>query len=450
MVHGEEHSKRIGGRPDRAVFTRFACVWVIGALGLTAFSQQPTANFDETKVPAYRLPDPLLTERGERVTTSKQWLDQRRPELIRLFEENVYGHAPDGGDPIFTVVSEEKNALNGSAIRRQVKVQFSGACPVSMTVLLYAPARVRAHATGGRQSLRPGTRVPVFVGLNFSGNQTVNADAGILSTNSWLPAKGTSRGADAASWPIEKIVGRGYALATVYDGDIAPDHVNNEAEGVFSCFTKPGEQRKSNDWATVAAWAWGLSRIVDYLETDPLIDKNRMIAIGHSRLGKAALWAGAQDTRFAAVISNESGEGGAALARRKFGERTKDLNERFPYWYCANYRRYNDREEDLPIDSHELLALIAPRPLYVASAIEDRWSDPKGEFLGALGADPVYRLFGVGLGATEMPDVEKPVLTRIAYHIRNGRHGITDYDWTQYLNWADAQLEKNQLGLPVR
>lgn len=417
----------------------------------TASMQPPKPNYDESRVPAYDLPDPLLALDGQRIRSSNDWLDKRRPELIRLFEENVYGRSP--GDPkslTFQTLSVSRAALAGTAVRKQVRVQFSPqADGPAMTILLYLPVAAKEP-------------VPVFVGLNFDGNQTVQNDPGILLPTGWMPdhpgvennkATEATRGADADSWPVSMILAHGYGVATVYAGDIAPDHANNYQEGVFPLFYRPGQSKPDADqWGTIAAWAWGLSRIVDYLEKDSDVDKRRLIVIGHSRLGKAALWAGAQDTRFSLVISNDSGEGGAALARRKFGERTEDLNTHFPHWYCQNYKKYNGKEEILPIDSNELLALVAPRPLYVASAEEDLWADPKGEFLGAKGATPVYRLFGEeGLGAGAMPPPEQPIMTIIGYHVRHGKHAITEYDWTQYITFADKQLKRNAaLDVPLQ
>ena len=419
---------------------------------LSAASMQVSKpNYDESKVPAYDLPDPLVALNGQRIRSSKDWLEKRRPELIRLFEDNVYGRSPGDPKPLaFQTLSVSRDALGGMAARKQVRVQFSPQPnSAAMTILLYLPAK----------SKEP---VPVFLGLNFDGNQTVQNDPGILMPTGWMPdgpgvednhATEATRGADAQSWPVSLILAHGYGVATVYSGDIAPDHADNYQEGVFSQFYRPGQTKPDADqWGTIAAWAWALSRIADYLETVPEVDKRRLIVIGHSRLGKTALWAGAQDTRFALVISNDSGEGGAALARRKFGERTEDLNTVFPHWYCENYKRYNGKEETLPIDSHELLALVAPRPLYVASAEEDLWADPKGEFLGAKGATPVYRLFGEeGLGAESMPPPEQPTMTIVGYHVRHGKHAITEYDWTQYIHFADKQLKRNTgLDVPVR
>ena len=412
----------------------------------SAFAQPSTANYDEAKVPAYTLPDPLACTDGTKVNDAKTWQTKRRPELLRLFEEQVYGRAPGKphGPTRSEVTSLATNALGGKATRKEITVWLTGTNGgPSFNLLLYVPNGVRPP-------------VPAFLGLNFGGNQAVNSDPGIRLSDRWMiegrlgyvtnnRATEACRGKEASQWQVEKILARGYALATVYYGDFEPDFAEGWKLGVRAALSKTGTNTmfKLDEWGAIGAWAWGLSRAMDYMETDGAIDAKRVAVIGHSRLGKTALWAGASDERFAIVISNDSGEGGAALARRRFGERTGDLNRRFPHWFCSNFKRYSDREDMLPVDQHELIALIAPRPVYVASAEEDRWADPRGEFLAAKGAEPVYRLFGkAGLGVEEMPPVNHPVGDFIGYHIRTGKHDVTEYDWEQYLAFADRHFKR--------
>jgi len=337
----------------------------------------------------------------------------------------------------FEPASTDNQALGGKAIRKQVAVNFSGTKDgPRMHLLIYLPAAAK------------GRRVPLFLGLNFTGNHAVNRDPGIRLGAVWSrgekrPATEETRGATASRWPLERILERGYGVATAHYYDIEPDFDGGIRYGVRPLFFKPGQTAPSaDDWGAIGAWAWALSRAMDYLETDRDVDAMRVIVHGHSRLGKTALWAGAQDTRFAMVVSNDSGEGGAALSRRRFGETVTDLNRAFPHWFCANYKKYNGREDALPVDQHMLLALIAPRPLYVASAEDDLWADPRGEFLSLVAAGPVYRLLGKqDLGAGRVPAVNQPIRTTVAYHVRTGKHDINAYDWEQYLNFADKHLQ---------
>lgn len=399
------------------------------------------ANADESKVPAYTLPDPLVDAAGKLVTSIDTWKTRRRPELLRLFETEEYGRAPTERPQLkITTTSEDKAALGGKAIRKEVTIDLSTSRGhVPLRLLLYAP-KEKKH-------------VPAFLGLNFHGNQVVASDPGISLATCWIlnqPSLGivenrateASRGSQTVNWQVEPCIDRGYAVATMCCGDIEPDSPDGMSHGVRSLFFRDGQKQPDDDeWGTIAAWAWGLSRALDYLETEPLVDAQRVAVWGHSRLGKAALWAGAQDERFALVISNDSGCGGAALSKRVFGETVGIINLNFPHWFCGNFKKYNQRERELPMDQHELVALIAPRPVYVASASEDLWADPKGEFLSAVNAERVYRLLGCqGLGTQEMPAVDQSIGNSIGYHLRTGKHNTTAFDWQQYLNFADRHL----------
>jgi hypothetical protein len=403
-------------------------------------------NYDETQVPVYDLPNPLVMNNGKKVKNNRQWVEDRRPEILELFTKEVYGRAPTRTLEIsFRQRSIDDHALNGKAIRQEIRISFtSDPKGPGIDLLIYKPK------TGNEEP------IPIFLGLNFYGNHTVHPDEGITITDSWVRnnkaygiynnrATSESRGVRQHRWAIEQILEGGYALATMYYGDIDPDYHDEFNNGVHAFFKgSEGAEPGPEDWGSIATWAWGLSRALDYLETDPTIDHRKVIVMGHSRLGKTALWAGAIDQRFAMAISNNSGCGGAALSRRRFGETVGRINQSFPHWFCDNFNKYNNNEDALPVDQHMLIALMAPRPVYVASAEEDRWADPKGEFLSAYHAGKVYRLLGLdGLPAKKMPAVGQPVSGTIGYHIRPGKHDVTLYDWEQYLNFADKHLKKD-------
>ena len=419
---------------------------LLSLCGLTLFcarAQMPATNYDESQVPAYTLPDPLTTIAGKKVTDAETWTSERRPELLSLFESEVYGKAPGRPEGLhFEVLSEDRYTLGNMATRREIAVYFTESDAHFMTILLYIPNK-RTDA------------VPVFLGLNFKGNHTICDDPLVTESvsrikpreegGSEVRAKGFPRAAAASRWPVEMLIANGYGLATLYRGDIDPDYDDGFQNGVHPLFYREGQTKPAPDeWGTIAAWAWGLSRAMDYLETDEDVDASRVAVIGHSRHGKTALWAAAVDPRFAMAVSNDSGCGGAALSRRCYGETVARINSLFPHWFCGNFKQYSGNEAALPVDQHELIALIAPRPVYIASAVEDRWADPKGEFLAGVHATPVYELFGLeGLSGTELPQTDAPVLSgHIGHHVRSGDHDITLYDWRQFVKFADKHLKR--------
>ncbi|MGA8113536.1 MAG: hypothetical protein WCA46_07745 [Actinocatenispora sp.] len=392
-------------------------------------------NTCESRVPRYRLPDPLRRADGRTVDTPDDWWRWRRPELTDLFAGHVYGRTPAELPPVeYEVLDEDTAALGGTAIRRQVRCRFGDR--VHLDLLLYLPTGVRP--------------APVLCGLNFFGNHTVHPDPAIVPPTGWVPdlggatghrARVESRGMQSGRWPVEALLRRGYGVATGYAGDLYPDDPHADLTAAVPTLYGGARPRGASDWGALGAWAWGLSRMLDHLADDPALDARRVAVVGHSRLGKAALWASAQDERFAMAVSNNSGCGGAALARRRFGETVAAITGQFPHWFCPAYAGYADREDALPVDQHLLLALVAPRPLYVASAEQDLWADPRGEFLSARHASDVYRLLGAdGLPAAEMPPVDVPVAGRIGYHVRSGGHDITAADWDRFCDFADRHL----------
>jgi hypothetical protein len=398
-------------------------------IAFNSYAQQPAVIYDEALVPAYTLPDPLLLPDGTPVADPQTWWNIRRPEILSLFEREVYGKTPSAIiRPVYKIPVKETDALNGKAVRKEIDIIFiTEGRNYTLTLLLILPKKK--------------TPVPVFLGLNFDGNHTITDDPGIAVSKNW-EASSHPRGEDSLAWPVDLILERGYGLATMYYGDIDPDIADGFQDGVHPLFYEPGQTTpRPDEWGSIGAWAWGLSRALDYMETDSAVDPLKVMLIGHSRLGKTALWAGAQDQRFAGVISNNSGCGGAALSMRTFGETISAINTRFPHWFCTNFRKYNGNEAALPVDQHFLLALVAPRPVYIASAKDDLWADPKGEFLAALYADPVYRMLNTeGLPVREQPPVNQPVMGTIGYHIRAGGHALTRYDWEQYLDFADKHF----------
>ena len=340
---------------------------------LSPLAAQPAGyNYDESKVPKYSLPDPLVSESGEKIDSKEEWNDLRRPELLKLFEEHVYGRAPSDSVEVKAETLEESNdALSGKAKRSQVRVTLSReGRSIPVDLLIYLPKDAKGP-------------VPLFWSLNFKGNHTTTTDPAVIVHDPTIHPKDADgapskvhvqaakneRGSSADRWAYEMIVDRGYGVATAFYGDLDPDYDDGFKNGVHSLFPDYGSEDSKSSWGTIAGWAWGMSRILDYLETQPDVDAERVAVMGHSRLGKTALWAGATDERFALVISHDSGCGGAALSRRAFGETVKRINTSFPHWFCDRFNEYNDNEAALPVDQHQLIALAAPRPIIVASAI---------------------------------------------------------------------------------
>lgn len=389
-------------------------------------------NRDESKVPSYTLPDPLITLSGIKIENETQWEQLRRPELLSLFETEMFGKMPGKpSDLHFKVLTSDSTALGGLATKKEIVAYFDGGESSYMTMLMYIPNNCAGP-------------VPVFVGSNFKGNHATTADTAVSFPTAekiesyGLPYIYYERNDNGRRWPYEYIISNGYAVVTFCREDVDPDWHDGFRNGVHGLIDKDSE-RRGDSWGTIAAWAWGLSRVVDYIETDSSLDSERVAVIGHSRLGKAALWAGAVDERFSLVISNNSGCSGAAISRRNFGEHLKRINETFPHWFCSNYHKYNSNENALPFDQHELISLIAPRPVYVASASLDEWADPKGEMLSLTHASKVYELYGAApFSYDQLPDLNTPVGTdRMGYHIREGKHDIVLYDWQQYISFAN-------------
>lgn len=394
-------------------------------------------NYDESRVPDYDLPEILVSNSGRKIRTVSDWENIRRPEILEFFYNQVYGITPssEGISTTWTVLSEDTDALDGKATFRQVLFTFSnGEKSIEAILLLILP-----NAAEGK--------VPVIVSYNFNGNHSICDDPRIYYPPQFRMVKSPEdpaweRGNQSSRWSLDRIIGQGYALATMCYHDICPDNADLREYSIGSLF--PGFHKRMqdhNEWGSIGMWAWGSGRIADYLETVDRIDSSRMAIMGHSRQGKAAIWAGVQDKRFKVVISNDSGCGGAALSKRVYGENLAWITSYLGHWFCPAFRQYAGNEAALPFDQHQLLATIAPRHLYVASAEDDRWCDPKGEYLAAYYAGEVYRLYGMtGLDSKEMPAVHTPLHYDIAYHIREGKHDVTDYDWKCYLDYCDKYL----------
>jgi len=382
------------------------------------------SNYDEAKVGNYTLPDPLVLANGKPVRDAKTWFDVRRPELLKLYDRDIYGAVPANAPKATAkLIETDTNALGGSAIHKDVAIQFgeSAEAPVAHLHIYLPPSATKP--------------VPVLLQMVFFSNPPF-ADA---TTNGGGAARRFSEGG-----PLTNIFAHGYGYATFRYTDIQPDNSNTYHGGVIGLTLKPGEAKPAPDqWGTISAWAWGASRVLDYLETDKSVDAKHVALIGHSRLGKTVLLAGARDPRFALIYSSCAGEMGSALARRDYGETIDDMAANFPWQFCGNFQKYSGHWNDMPVDAHEIIALNAPHPVFIGGGTQDQCADPHGEFLAAVAAGPVYRLVGKkDLGATSGPEIDHPYISGdIGFHYHTGGHAITPSDWNAFLDFADKYFK---------
>ena len=371
-------------------------------------------NYYEDKVPNYTLPVILTSKDGLEIASSDLWNKIRRPEILELFRKNIFGRVPDTKySETFKLLSLDSSVFERTATQKEILISIeSGGKLLSFNLTLFTPNNVKQP-------------VPSF-----------------LLIDPWFSESNTPRWKQKGNyWPVEEALARGYGMAIFDASQLDPDNFDNFKNGIHAILDK--NPRPDDAWGTLAAWAWGASRCMDYLVTDRNVAADKIAVVGHSRAGKTALWAGAEDTRFAMVISNESGAGGAALARRRFGETVARLNSSFPHWFCTNYIKYSNNEIALPVDMHMLLALIAPRALYIDCADEDLWGDPHGSYISLYNAVPVFKLLGWNSSIPEsMPPLNKQVISgRVGFHIRDGVHNMLLKDWSWFMDFADIVLK---------
>ena len=373
------------------------------------------ANYDESKVPPYTLPDVLKTTANRTVRDKETWEKVRRPEIIKLFEENVYGQLPKSYERLtYSIKNEHGGAMAGKATLKEVVIEVvENNKPLTINLVLFVPTKQQGP-------------VPVFLLINNRGKE--NTDP--------------TRSHKSDFWPAEMVIDSGYAIAAFHVSDLAPDDSVRYVNGVLGLY--PQQLTANDGMRAIGAWAWGASRVLDYFEKDAAIDAKKVALVGHSRGGKASLWAAAEDQRFALCITNCSGNTGAALSRRRFGETISRINTTFPHWFAKNYKKFNDNEDSLPVDQHMLLATIAPRPLYATNATKDLWADPKGTFLSLKQAEKVYALYGIESNLpANPPATNQPVIASpLGYHIREGEHNLTAYDWNNFIKFANVHFKK--------
>jgi hypothetical protein len=374
------------------------------------FAKAQAQNYDESKVRVYTLPEVLETVDGNIIKNKSSWEKKRRPEVLTLFENNVYGQMPKAFDSInFRVTNEVADAMNGKAHLKEVIItvwKINKSASIHLT--LFIPNNVK----------KP---VPAFLLINNRDKDNTDPTRAVKSD----------------FWPAEMVIDNSYAIAAFHVSDAAPDDKDTYQNGILQLY--PEQLSADNGMKAIGAWAWAASRVMDYFEKDKDIDAKKVAIVGHSRGGKASLWVGAQDQRFAMVFSNNSGNTGAALSRRNFGETVKRINDSFPHWFTDSYKKYNENENALPVDQHMLISLIAPRPVYVTSATKDLWADPKGSYLSLINAQPVYALYKKPSGLSPNPPaINSPIIKSfLGYHNREGIHNLTSYDWQNFIHFAN-------------
>ncbi len=369
------------------------------------------SNYDESKVRPYTLPDPLTFADGTPVRSAAAWA-KRRQEILRLYETEIFGRIPSNTPKVtWKVVERDTEAREGAAVVKRVIGRVGeGETAPEVKLTVYTPAKVK-------------TAIPLILLVNFGG--------------------GAKPPVPTEPPVAEEILARGWGYATVGYNDIQPDRADTFNQGVIGRTLAAGQtQPAANEWGTISAWAWGVSRIIDYFESDKAIDAKRIAVFGHSRLGKTVLWASALDPRIAVTFSSCAGEMGSALARRDWGETVDDMAQNFPWQFSGNFQKWAGRWHDMPVDAHMLIALSAPRGVFVTGGTTDQWADPVGEFLSLVAAGPVYKLSGKkDLGVTALPALDTPLTAgNLGYHYHTGGHTATPADWKAFLEFAAKYL----------
>ena len=383
------------------------------------------------------MPEALVFQNGQPVTSPNQWVNQRRPELEGLFQHYMYGQIPRAVTRT-KVLGVYGDFLDGKATMKLLSLEAGQGTAPKIDLMLVIP----------NERTKP---TPVFLALNFCGNHALTPDRRVPLARGWMydwskgvtnhAATEAARGAQAADWPLSRIIERGYALASFYNGDVDSDR-QDVSEGVYAWLAgKDSAKNNPTNRGTIAAWAWGFHACVDYLVKDSDLDPKKIAALGHSRNGKAALLAAAFDERIAIAFPHQAGCGGSAPSRGKIGESVKAINDRFPHWFNGEFKKFNEAPAVLPFDQNCLVALCAPRAVLFSAAEDDQWANPKGQFDVLKAAEPVYRFLGVeGLNVQEMPPDGRLIGGRLGYYIRAGRHSMTANDWEVFMDFADKQF----------